>query len=66
MTIIRWQGGDPVGTLLSRREVLVERLQRDAEDLQAEADSEPDPARASVLRRAAADVSVIAERVRAG
>jgi hypothetical protein len=40
------------------------RLVAEAEALQIRADSCPDPARASVLRRAAADVSVIAERVR--
>jgi hypothetical protein len=39
-------------------------LEEEAAELQRAADSEPDPDRASVLRRAAADVSVIAERVR--
>lgn len=39
-------------------------LQRVERRLQAAADSSPSPERASVLRRAAADVAVIAERVR--
>jgi hypothetical protein len=48
----------------SRSLWLAARLRRDAEIAHEIADSEPDLDRASVLRRAACEVSVIAERVR--